>query len=236
MGAIPARAQAADAGDVLNKRVSLNLENANIQYALKLLFQSVGVNYVLDPNVQGTVTVSLTDVSFRVALASVLRSTQATMPLTYRQEDNVFYISPRVEDTPPDTTQLDPGTDVAPPKAKRIDKLHLNFLDAMDVINAGLGTGSIITSLGQFGSGMGGGMMGGGMGGMGGGMGGMGGMGGGMGGMGGGMGGMGGGFGGGMGGMGGGGFGGMGGGGFGGGMGGGGFGGGMGGGMGGGRR
>src|SRR5690348_8391571 len=42
--------------NINSKKVTLNLENADIRYALKLLFQSVGANYTLDQNVQGTVT------------------------------------------------------------------------------------------------------------------------------------------------------------------------------------
>lgn len=85
----PGWAQEADQGDkqdVTNKRVTLNLENADIQYALKLLFTSVGVDFTIGPGVQGYVTASLTDVPFRVALEQILRSTQSQFPLTYRVE------------------------------------------------------------------------------------------------------------------------------------------------------
>src|SRR5215510_10180114 len=45
-----------------NKRVTLNLENADLKYAVKLLFTSAGLNYTLDQAVYGTVTLSLSDV------------------------------------------------------------------------------------------------------------------------------------------------------------------------------
>src|SRR6266496_729046 len=82
VGAIPAAAQN-DSGnarlqEILSKRVNLNLENADIKYALKLLFNSAGANFTLDPFVQGTVTVSLSDVLFKTALESILRSTNST--------------------------------------------------------------------------------------------------------------------------------------------------------------
>ena len=214
--------------NVNTKRVTLNMENADIRYALKLLFQSVGVNYTLDQAVQGSVTVSLTDVPFRTALESILRTTASQVPLTYRVEGDVYNISLKAIDQP--TTPETGGEDPEPvAEKKRTIKLQVNFADAIDIADA-LGGGTITTRFGGFGGG------GFGMGGMGGGMGGS--MGGGMGGMmGGGFGGGMGGFGGGMGGFGGGGFGGggFGGGGFGGGgFGGGGFGGGGGGGLGGG--
>src|ERR1044071_3838359 len=47
--------------ELTNKKVNLNLENADLRYALKLLFTSAGVNYTLDQAVQGSVTVALTD-------------------------------------------------------------------------------------------------------------------------------------------------------------------------------
>jgi type II secretory pathway component GspD/PulD (secretin) len=78
-----AQAQNEPGSDLATKKVTLNLENADIRYALKLLFQSVGANYQLDQNVQGSVTVSLTDVAFRTALESIMRSTATTRPLTY---------------------------------------------------------------------------------------------------------------------------------------------------------
>src|SRR5438874_4706829 len=58
---IPALAQDTNGTDATNKRVTLNLENADLRYALKLLFTSAGMNYTLDQAVQGTVTVSLND-------------------------------------------------------------------------------------------------------------------------------------------------------------------------------
>src|SRR5438105_8298965 len=86
-----------DQPTAVDKKVTLNVENADLRYALKLLFTSAGVNYTLDQGVQGTVTVALTDVPFRTALERVLRSTQSVMPLTYRMEANVYQISPQVE-------------------------------------------------------------------------------------------------------------------------------------------
>src|SRR5256885_15133770 len=84
--------------ELTNKKVTLNLENADLRYALKLLFTSAAVNYTLDQAVQGSVTVALTDVPFRTALESVLRSTQSQAPLTYRVEDQVYVITPKVEE------------------------------------------------------------------------------------------------------------------------------------------
>src|SRR3989442_207990 len=80
-------------GKLIDKRVTLNLEDADLRYALKLLFNSVGANFTLDAFAQGTVTVALRDVPFKTALESLLRSTSTQNPLTYRVEDGVYYIT-----------------------------------------------------------------------------------------------------------------------------------------------
>ena len=70
-------------GDPTQRRVTVKYDQADVRFVLKQLFDSVGVSYTLDPNVQGTVTVSLTDVPFTVALDNILRP----LNLTYRVEN-----------------------------------------------------------------------------------------------------------------------------------------------------
>jgi hypothetical protein len=227
-------------GDPTQRRVTVKYDQADVRFVLKQLFDSVGVSYTLDPNVQGTVTVSLTDVPFTVALDNILRP----LNLTYRVENGVYFVTVRQPEEAPlaptvDTTTPDEGVRLNLP-----EKVQLNY--ASPTLIAALLGGTLISyaqyELQSGGGGLGGGLGGfgglggglGGFGGLGGGFGGFGGLGGGFGGLGGGFGGFGGGFGGfgsGFGGFGGGGFrgGGFGGGGFGGGgFGGGGFGGGFG--------
>ena len=211
-------------GDPTQRRVTVKYDQADVRFVLKQLFDSVGVSYTLDPNVQGTVTVSLTDVPFTVALDNILRP----LNLTYRVENGVYFVTVRQPEEAPlaptvDTTTPDEGVRLNLP-----EKVQLNY--ASPTLIAALLGGTLISyaqyELQSGGGGLGGGL--GGFGGLGGGLGGFGGLGGGFGGLGGGFGGFGGGLGGGFGGFGGGGFGGFGGGGFrgGGGFGGGGFGGG----------
>ena len=217
--------------DPTQRRVTVKYEQADVRFVLKQLFDSVGVSYTLDPNVQGTVTVSLTDVPFTVALDSILRP----LNLTYRVENGVYYVTVRQ----PEEAPLPQADTMAPEEGIRLnlpEKIQLNY--ASPTLIAALLGGTLIQyaqyelmSSGGLGGGFGGfggfGDFGGGFGGFGGGFGGLGGGFGGFGGLGGGFGGFGGFGGGGFGGFGGGGFGGFGGGGFrGGGFGGGGFGGG----------
>jgi hypothetical protein len=230
--AAPLFAQGGGQQDPTQRRVTVKYEQADVRFVLKQLFDSVGVSYTLDPNVQGTVTVSLTDVPFTVALDNILRP----LNLTYRVENGVYYVTVRQ----PEEAPLPPTTEGAPteegPRLNLPEKIQLNT--ASPTLIAALLGGTLIQyaqyeigsagGIGGFG-GFGGGGLGGGFGGFGGlgggGFGGFGGLGGG------GFGGFGGLGGGGFGGFGGGGFGGFGGGGFrgggfGGGFGGGGFGGG----------
>lgn len=174
--AVPAMVGAQDSGSkpqdaVMSRRVTLTLENADIRYGLKLLFNSVGANFTLDPLVQGTVTVSLTDVPFRTALESLLRSTNSTGRLSYRLEDGVYHIGPKAEDAGPADVRSE---EIAPTEPqRRIAKIQVNFVDAR-LLAAQLG-GSII-SLGDrslllrqgFGNGFGNGAFGGNQGGFGG--------------------------------------------------------------------
>jgi hypothetical protein len=192
--------------------ITLDLKDAPIRTTLEMAFKQAGItNYVIDNNVAGFVTMTITDQPFENALKLIMRA--ATVPLTYIKENNVYIVKPRQisQNTLPATPDISQESTAT--NNVSFERIPLIFIDPMDLMGA---FGNIIF-IRQFnrggGGGMGGGMggMGGGMGGMGGGMGGMGGgmggMGGGMGGMGGGMGGMGGGMGGmggGMGGMGGG--------------------------------
>jgi hypothetical protein len=152
----PAIAQSGSAGSEINtKKVTLNLENADIRYGLKLLFQAAGANYSIDQNVQGAVSVSLNDVSFRVALESLLKS--ASTPLTYRVEEGVYLIAPKREDR----TLIDRDEEEIIPKTsgpKPVYKIRLNFIDAIDLANA-FGGGVLESRFGTMGSqGFGGGM------------------------------------------------------------------------------
>jgi hypothetical protein len=176
LGTVAAPAVAQDGGstEVNTKKVTLNLENANIQYALKMLFQMVNVNYNIDTNVQGSVTISLNEVGFRIALEQILKSSQSQLPLTYRVEDGIYHVSVKqevIEEQPADTGN---ETETTPVKKARTQKIQINFADSMDIAMV-FGGGAIQSN--QMRMGMGGGGYGGGMGGYGGG--GMGGMGGG---------------------------------------------------------
>src|SRR5438270_13524878 len=74
------------ATDLQNKPIDLDVESANLYYALNLLFQHIKANFQLDPSLkQLEVTAHFHQVPFRVALETLLKS--SGQPLTYRCEN-----------------------------------------------------------------------------------------------------------------------------------------------------
>lgn len=67
---------------------SLELDQADVREALKLLFKEVNVNFTVDSNVTGTVTVSLKKVPFETALRNILNQVSAT----YKVEAGIYVI------------------------------------------------------------------------------------------------------------------------------------------------
>ncbi len=83
----PAFALAQDGGGA-DQPVSISLDQADIRDALRALFRMVGLNYVVNSDVVGTVTVSLNGVPFTTALRNLLNQVDAT----YRIEAGVYQI------------------------------------------------------------------------------------------------------------------------------------------------
>lgn len=115
--ALPAGAFAQD-GNIEDKKVpSLEFEQADVRDALKTLFRAVNVNYTIDPDVQGTVTLSLKDVPFGTALQNVVRQVDAT----YRVEGGIYRIVKKEESTPA-AGKDDNGEPTAPAKKKSLPR------------------------------------------------------------------------------------------------------------------
>jgi hypothetical protein len=184
--------------DVLNQNIpSLEYEQADVREALRALFHAVNVSYTIAPDVQGTVTVSLKNITFETALQNITRQVDAT----YRYEGGIFEIvhrevvNPTVEPGQ-DTNNLGNNHVIRVIKIRSVDPALIAMLLGKKGGSQQYSGAPEITSMGRLRTGSGGGMGGGG-GGLGGGGGGLGGGGGGLGGGGGGLGGGGGGLGGG---------------------------------------
>jgi hypothetical protein len=163
------------------RRITLELRDASLDDALRLVFKSTPYSYVLEPGISGTVTLTLNDVTFSQALRAILDMHD----LNYRKgEDNIYYIQRQVEVIAPPT----PGPE-APPARQRIywigpgGRYQLQYLDCRLVTQwfGGIVAGSWLVptaiegGAGYGGGGLGGGGIGGGGGGLGGGGGGFGG-------------------------------------------------------------
>jgi hypothetical protein len=76
-------------------RISLDLKDANLEDALRLIFRPP-YSFALEPGVTGRVTVSLHDVTFSQALRAILDLNR----LTYRKEANNVYVITKREEKP----------------------------------------------------------------------------------------------------------------------------------------
>jgi len=74
--------------------ITLDLRDAQVKDALTQLFNTAGVDFTLDPNVQGYIpALKITDQPFETALRLVLRN--ASPPLTFTRENGIYIVRPR---------------------------------------------------------------------------------------------------------------------------------------------
>jgi len=166
IGGMPRIAAAQE--DISQKQIpSLELEQADVREAIRALFKNVSVSYSIAPEVQGTVTVSLKNVTFETALQNVLRQIDST----YRIEGGVYEIVKRAVTTAPVSAGSDTPSNVRTSIVRRIRirSADPQFIAAMLGAKAGSQTYTIapeMSTIAKGGSGgMGGGMSGGGNGG-----------------------------------------------------------------------
>jgi hypothetical protein len=79
-----------------NKRVTINIENADIHEVLQKLFQSVNANYSLNSEIHGNISLSLTNVPFPIALNKILSSSESQR-LSYQLENGVYIVFPEAK-------------------------------------------------------------------------------------------------------------------------------------------
>ncbi|RYG28902.1 hypothetical protein EON81_27705, partial [bacterium] len=125
LGASPAaRAQDPDLGSKIIP--TLKYEQVDVREALRALFKAVGnPGYTIDPAVQGTITVNLSNVTFDIAINNILRQVDAT----YRLDGGIYQIIRREIDQTPQ-----PGTDsttVAPLSNDVLRRIQINSADPM---------------------------------------------------------------------------------------------------------
>ena len=168
----------ASGSEASKQPIKLDLENADLYSALKLLFAQVKANYLLDPSLrQLSVSAHLSNIPFSTALELLLRSVNSPVPLTYKVEGGVYSILEKkapVDEGGVTDTNVDPNPQSNLLKYRKFfgttGELHYNSYYVARL----LGTKNIIPSIireqqQQGGGGFGGGGLGGGLGGFGGG-------------------------------------------------------------------
>lgn len=157
--------------------VTIDLKEAPARSAFEMLFKSAKVkNYVIDNTVTGFITISLEEQPLDSAIRYMLLAN--TMPLTMIKDNNVYIIKRRTSDQAPRDAANNPPPSPPLPETKQDrdtnvtwEKIHLNFIDPLD-LQILFGPILNIQQFSRFRGGMGGGMgMGGFQGGMMGGMG-----------------------------------------------------------------
>jgi type II secretory pathway component HofQ len=72
-------------------RCWIDLKDVDIRYAIKVVMGLLGENYVLDQNIQGTVTLKRAGLSLQSALDELLKACKT--PISYRQQDGTYLFS-----------------------------------------------------------------------------------------------------------------------------------------------
>jgi len=124
----------------------LELKGVDVTQAVMFLFKASGVsNYLIDPAVTGSVTVSLRDVPFTQALRSILDMVGAT----FQKEDGIYRIVPASAVSEGGTEGN--YTDITAPRRLRV--FQPRFLDAAEIAILFGGTSSRLSSYGTGGYG-----------------------------------------------------------------------------------
>lgn len=136
------------------KNVSLDLRDAPVRTCLEMAFKQADINnFVIDNNVAGFVTMTITDQPFENALKLIMRG--ATVPLTYIKENNVYIVKSRSITPIPQTGGPDPIPEINTNRAA-FERISLTYIDPFDLMSA---FGNILY-IGQFQRFQGGGMNG----------------------------------------------------------------------------
>jgi hypothetical protein len=141
--------------------ITLDLKDAPIRTTLEMAFKQAGINnFVIDNNVAGFVTMTITDQPFENALKLIMRA--STEPLTYTKENNVYIVKVRVVTPTPQTGGPDP---IQPVTINSLtwERIPLVYIDPFD-LQVVLGPILNISQFTRSGGGMGNGGFGGGFG------------------------------------------------------------------------
>lgn len=123
----PARAQ-----ENLKASVSLSLQDAPVRRTVEAIFKQAGIkNYVIDNEVAGFVTLTLTEQPLESALKLVMRA--SSLPLTYTVENGVWIVKPRHIAPPTAPAPPEIFATAAPASGPHYERINLTYLDPADL-------------------------------------------------------------------------------------------------------
>lgn len=106
------------------KKITLDMQQADVREVLRALFKGVDLSYSVAPEVQGLITVSLKEVPFETALQNVLRQINAT----YRIVGGVYEIVLRETEVKSPDPALPP---IDTKKQTEMRRIYLRSVDPM---------------------------------------------------------------------------------------------------------
>ncbi|GMV36027.1 MAG: hypothetical protein AMXMBFR61_05350 [Fimbriimonadales bacterium] len=109
--------------------VTLQAQDLDVRVALRALFTQTGLNYSVDPAVQGSVTISVKDVPFETALRLVLQQVKAE----YVVEGGVYVVRPRTEE-PPTVLTAEQPVDRLLEREQRIEVFTVRHADPYVIV------------------------------------------------------------------------------------------------------
>lgn len=118
VGGFAPKAYAQD--DPRDKKITLQLNDADVRDALRMMFKGLGVSYQISQEVQGTITVDFKDIPFETALKGILDQVNAT----YRVETGIYQVIPREKFTGPENPETTGPAPTAKKVVRRIRVLH----------------------------------------------------------------------------------------------------------------
>ena len=84
-------------GQAEDRLITLDLRDASLEDALRLIFKDTPYSFTLESGVVGTVTLTLNDVTFSQALRAILQMHD----LTYRRDESIYHIVRELPDIAP---------------------------------------------------------------------------------------------------------------------------------------
>ncbi len=126
--------------DLKTNRLSFYFQNIETRMLLQLIAKNSGVNFIISDAVKGSITLNLKNVSWQRALDIIMK----TQNLASRRIGNALYISTIEDMTSTEAKQLQLADTIANSGRLESVKIHLNYMNAMDLATLLKGPQSVL--------------------------------------------------------------------------------------------